>query len=129
MKVAQSKIYNGPLRWRNHLGQYFDNGSDVSVAELFYREYLQVFNDYPQELEIRLTGNSLGCQIVLMGAKLILDRHGPNSNLLPKRIALLDPWFTRGEVAKLNAEAAQALVDAGVVLEYHQASKLCELIP
>lgn len=131
VKDAEAKIWstNGPrqMRWRKSDGSYATSGITKTAAQLFVESYKLAMSGY-QGGDIRFAGHSLGSQMVIVSAKLIsdaIDRGELPANLLPKRIALLDPAFLQdgrsylnnrwtGEVARDYADALKA---KGVIFE------------
>ena len=113
--------------WCNEKGQYTQTTFNDSVLDLAYQTYMSIFNttDQPYTQDIRLTGNSLGAQIVIQLTKMLIDRLGPDHPLIPKRIGLLDPWFTRGKIYADNLAAAKEVAQSNVLIEYYLSSPLC----
>jgi hypothetical protein len=131
VKDAEAKIWsvNGPkkMRWRKSDGSYVDSGISKTAPQLFVEHYKAAMQNYSGN-EIRFMGHSLGSQMVIVSAKLIsdaIDRGEMSANLLPKRIALLDPAFLQDGRSYLNnrwtGEVARDYVDAlkakGVIFE------------
>lgn len=140
VKVAEDKIWPvlspagaaKSLSWINSAGvvSYKDNSGVTltqSTAQMFVQAYKKAMQGYTGN-DIRLVGHSLGSQMVIVGAKLIsdaVDRGEIARNLLPTRIALLDPAFLSGTRAYLGnrwpGEVARDYVDAlkakGVIVE------------
>ena len=129
MSQAEAKIHNHRgNRAINHVGRYTVKASFLTIPQIFYQIYKEVFREYSKDLEIRLTGNSIGAQVVLLLSQSILEQHGIDSPMLPKRIALLDPYFSRGKRTRLSEKAAQDLAQAGVIMEFYQSSNLCKML-
>ena len=131
VKDAEAKIWStgGPrqMRWRKADGTYVNSGINKTAAQLFVDSYRVAMAGY-QGNNIRFAGHSLGSQMVIVSAKLIsdaIDRGELPANLLPKRIALLDPAFLQDGRSYLNnrwtGEVARDYVDAlkakGVIFE------------
>ncbi len=69
-----------------------------SVADIFVRSYLAAMRGY-RGLYVRVTGHSLGNQLAVRAAYLLqglVERHRIAPALLPRRIALLDPFYSSG---------------------------------
>ncbi|MEM1009842.1 MAG: hypothetical protein AAGJ35_12660, partial [Myxococcota bacterium] len=82
--------------------------------------------------EIRWAGHSLGSQLAVAAASILLNQYPQQKHLLPQRIALLDPAYLKGPrpflnqstVAKTALQKAQELILSGVVLESYRSSAL-----
>lgn len=106
---AEAKIWtpNGPkgMRWRMGNGEYStENSPTTNAAELIYKEYASAMEGYSGN-EIRIVGHSLGSQMAIRLTKLISDNVDSGNikpELLPKRVALLDPYFSNGAKDYLN---------------------------
>lgn len=137
VKVAESKIYSTThnqggltMRVRTGASTYVASGLNKDAATLFYEAYKRAMTGYTGN-NIRLVGHSLGSQMVIRGAKLIseaIDRGEIPANLLPKRIALLDPAYLQNPLpagapyyGKWTGEISRGYVDAlkakGVIFE------------
>jgi len=68
-----------------------------SVADLFVNAYVQAMRNY-QGTNVRIVGHSLGNQLAVrmtyLLAKNWIDTGKVSRNLLPQRVALLDPFYT-----------------------------------
>jgi hypothetical protein len=100
VKDAEAKIWtaSGPktMRWRNSSGVYA-NGPSQSAADLMFTSYKDNLAGYSGS-NIRLLGHSLGNQMAIVLTKKISDAvtaGSVNSKLLPKRVALLDPFYSQ----------------------------------
>ncbi|MCX7921259.1 MAG: cell adhesion domain-containing protein [Clostridia bacterium] len=98
---AEAKIWSatGPkgMRWRKIDGTYVTTGVTKNAAELFYDSYVQALSDYTGS-NVRITGHSLGNQMAVHLTKLVSDKVSAGQlpkNLLPKRVALLDPFWSK----------------------------------
>ncbi|GLS27339.1 hypothetical protein [Marinibactrum halimedae] len=139
---AEEKIWPQPernnprrLSWRSYVSQgqteTNNNGpQNTSISELFVEEYLDVFQDASN---IRLAGHSLGAQLMIVASQQLLDAVNAgalNTNALPNRLALLDPFFSNGEKDYLNnrwtgqvaRDYADNLKNAGVLIEAYRSS-------
>lgn len=139
VKNAETKIWTpyGPqgMRWRKGDGTYTTVGSPTkSVSDLFLQEYTNAMW-YQTNTNIRLLGHSLGNQVAVKGAKLISDQVDAGrlpSPLRPKRIALLDPFWSNGSKdylsgkwpGELSREYVAALKTKGVVFERYKSSNI-----
>lgn len=100
VKNAESKIWsadaNKGIRWLDSDGQYHENDVDQPVAELLLSNYLQAMNGY-QGSNIRFAGHSLGSQLAIRLTYLLHQQAQAGDiadNLVPKRITLLDAFFS-----------------------------------
>ncbi|ADL53841.1 Ig-like domain-containing protein [Clostridium cellulovorans] len=98
---AESKIWSptarNSMRWRKSDGSY-DVSSSIkkSSADLLYEEYVKALSGYKGS-SIRIVGHSLGSQMAIRLTKLISDNVDSGAippELLPSRVALLDPYFS-----------------------------------
>ncbi|PFA69147.1 cell adhesion domain-containing protein [Bacillus sp. AFS015802] len=142
VKDAEAKIWStsGPkgMRWRKKDGTYSTEGSPtVSAAQLFVNTYKQAMQGFTGN-EVRLAGHSLGSQMVTNGAKLISDQVDSGnmaSNLRPKRVALLDPfWSKDGKsylggkwTGEISREYVTQLKTKGVVFEQYKSSAITDV--
>ena len=70
----------------------------ASVADLFVRSYLTAMRGY-RGASVRFVGHSLGNQLAVRAAYLLqglVERRRIAPTLLPRRIALLDPFYSSG---------------------------------
>ena len=135
VKDAEAKIWtaSGPraMRWRNSSGVY-SAGPNISAGELLFRSYRDNLAGYSGS-NIRLVGHSLGNQMAIVITKKISDAVSAgsmNSKLLPKRVALLDPFYSNqaksylgnkwvGEVCR---SYVSELKSKGVIFEAYRSS-------
>lgn len=135
VKDAEAKIWtaSGPrgMRWRNASGTY-SNGPTQSAGELLFQSYKANLADYSGG-NIRLLGHSLGNQMAIVLTKKISDAVSAgtiSSNLLPKRVALLDAFYSNypkgylgnrwvGEVCR---SYVSELKGKGVIFEAYRSS-------
>jgi len=136
VKDAEAKIWtaNGPkqMRWRRSDGSYKYNGPDVSAAVLFFLAYLDAMQNYTGS-EIRIVGHSLGNQMAICLTQLLKeakDNGQIDPNLLPDRVALLDPFYSNGGkdylggqwVGEVARGFVSGLIDDGVLFEVYRSS-------
>lgn len=105
VKDAEAKIWSasGPksMRWLSADGTYHA-GPDENITQLLFESYRDNLTNYSGP-EIRLAGHSLGNQLAITLTHKLYNSDIPN-NLKPKRIALLDPFYSNGEKDYLNGE-------------------------
>lgn len=142
VKDAEAKIWSTSgtqgMRWRKKDGTYSTSGAPtVSAAQLFVNTYKQAMQGFTGS-EVRLAGHSLGSQMVTNSAKLISDQVDSgtmSSNLRPKRVALLDPFWSKdgksylggswtGEVCR---QYVTQLKTKGVVFEQYKSSAITDV--
>jgi pimeloyl-ACP methyl ester carboxylesterase len=142
VKHAEAKIWTatGPrgMRWRKGDGSYTTAGAPrKSAAEVFADAYLSALRDQ-RNPNIRLAGHSLGSQMVTRGAKLVSDKVSAGEipdTLRPKRIALLDPFWSRGGKAYLSnrwtgevsRDYVSELISRGTIFERYKSSNINDL--
>ncbi|WP_246943442.1 hypothetical protein [Bacillus pinisoli] len=138
---AENKIWSAStsvgMRWKDIYGFYrTDNMPTVSAGELFYASFTEALSGY-QGSNIRIAGHSLGNQMAVRLVKLVsdqVDAGNLQSNLLPNRVALLDPYWTSGSKSYLNGSSTGATVNSyvkelkakGVVFEQYKSSTLSD---
>jgi len=135
VKDAEAKIWsangNRDMRWRDSTGSYH-NGPSVSAGQLMFESLRDNMANY-QGNRVIITGHSLGNQMALVISKKLKDginAGNTNSKLKPVRIALLDPFYSKGEKSYLNnrwvGEVARDYVDElkdwGVIFEGYRSS-------
>jgi hypothetical protein len=84
------------MRWKNVAGVY-STGPTQSVTDLLFTSYKDNLAGYTGS-NIRIAGHSLGNQVAIVFTKKISDAVSAgtiNSKLLPKRVALLDPFYSQ----------------------------------
>lgn len=102
VRDAEAKIWTatGPqgMRWRKCDGTYSTVGAPTrSAAELFYDAYVSALAGNTSG-NLRVAGHSLGSQMATRLTQLVSDKIAAGSisaSLLPKRVALLDPFFSK----------------------------------
>ena len=104
---AEAKIWTatGPraMRWRNSSGVY-SSGPTQSASDLLFNSYRTNLAGYTGN-NIRIAGHSLGNQMAIVLTKKISDAVTAgtvSSNLLPKRVALLDPFYSNNAKSYLG---------------------------
>lgn len=142
---AEAKIWTsqGPQRMRfrrldvtRNVVYYQEFSRNVSAGNLLYEAYTAALTNNTSG-DIRLAGHSLGSQMVVRLAKLVSNGIGTGDlspTLLPKRVALLDPFWSDGEKGylggKSTAQKVNEYVDAlkakGVTFEQYQSSKITD---
>jgi hypothetical protein len=136
---AEAKIWTSEsdvkMRWRDCKGRYQNEGAPTeSAAELLVASLMAL----PREAPLRLVGHSLGNQMVTRASWLLLEkinRRELSAEKLPARIALLDPYWSKGEKKYLGGETngarvfqyAKALAAQGVGLELYRSSDLVSM--
>jgi uncharacterized protein YjdB len=141
VKDAEAKIWtaSGPraMRWRKTSGAY-SNGPAQSVGDLLFQSYKDNLAGYTGS-NIRLLGHSLGNQLAIVLTKKISDAVSAgtvSSKLLPKRVALLDPFYSNyaksylgnkwvGEVCR---SYVSELKTKGVIFEAYRSSAVTSTV-
>lgn len=141
VKDAEAKIWtaSGPraMRWRNSSGTY-SNGPNVSAGDLLFDHYKANLAGYTGN-NIRILGHSLGNQMAIVLTKKISDAVSAgslNSRLLPKRVALLDPfysnqaksWLNNRWVGEVSRTYVSELKGKGVIFEAYRTSAVTSTI-
>jgi hypothetical protein len=141
VKDAEAKIWTatGPraMRWRNASGVY-SNGPTQSVGDLLFQSYKDNLAGYTGS-NIRLLGHSLGNQVAIVLTKKISDAVSAgtvSSKLLPKRVALLDPFYSNQGKSylgnKWTGEVCRSYVSElktkGVIFEAYRTSAVTSTI-
>ena len=142
VKDAEAKIWStgGPkgMRFRKKDGTYEAAGATKSAAELFADAYVSALSGHKNGV-IRLAGHSLGNQMVVRGAKLLSDRIAAGKApalIQPKRVALLDPFWSNGRkdflggkwTGEMTRIHVAELVSRGVVFERYKTSPINDLL-
>lgn len=135
VKDAEAKIWtaSGPraMRWRNSSGVY-SNGPTKSVGDLLFDHYKNNMTSYTGN-NVRILGHSLGNQAAIVLSKKISDAVSAGtmpSRLLPKRVALLDPfysnqaksWLNNRWVGEVSRTYVSELKTKGVIFETYRTS-------
>jgi hypothetical protein len=137
---AEAKIWTaaGPqgMRWRKVDGTYAA-GPTVSVGQLYYDSVVSAMSGYKGN-NLRLAGHSLGNQLATQLAEMLSNSVSAGTlpaNMLPKRVALLDPYWTAGTKSWLSNQATgervrnyvSDLQSKGVLFEYYKSSNLTDI--
>ncbi len=135
VKDAEAKIWSATatraMRWKNVAGVY-STGPTQSVTDLLFTNYKDNLAGYTGS-NIRILGHSLGNQIAIALTKKISDAVATgsiNSKLLPKRVALLDPFYSQSGKSylgnKWTGEVCRTYVSdlktKGVIFEAYRTS-------
>lgn len=135
VKDAEAKIWtaSGPraMRWRNSSGAYA-TGPSQSASDLLFNSYKANLAGYSGS-NIRIAGHSLGNQMAIVLTKKISDAVTAgtvNSKLLPKRVALLDPFYSNNAksflgnkwVGEVCRTYVSELKTKGVIFETYRTS-------
>jgi uncharacterized protein YjdB len=142
VKNAETKIWTGAgpqgMRWRACDGSYSSVGAPVvSAAQLFYEAYVSAMAGYTGG-NVRFVGHSLGNQMVTRTATMINDNIAAQripASVRPTRVALMDPFWSKGEKSYLNnrwtgevaREHVSALKTAGMIFERYKSSNINDL--
>lgn len=141
VKDAEAKIWTagGPraMRWRNASGAY-SNGPSQSAGDLLFNSYKANLAGYSGS-NIRILGHSLGNQMAIVLTKKISDAVSAgtlNSKLLPKRVALLDPFYSNNAKSWLGNQWTGAvcrsyvseLKGKGVIFEAYRSSAVTSTV-
>ncbi|WP_242945943.1 lipase family protein [Clostridium sp. DSM 8431] len=142
VKNAEKKVWSNNtsigLRWRKVDGSYEAySGSKKSVAEMFIKDYESCMKNF-KGTEIRFVGHSLGNQLATNSAKLVendINSSKISSKLRPNRIALLDPFWSKGGKDYLGGrwtgevcrEYIKELESKGVAVEMYRSSSINDL--
>lgn len=143
VKDAEAKIWSTSgsegMRWRKADGTYeTTNVPTVSAAQLFVNAYKEAMSSFSGS-EIRLVGHSLGAQMVINSSKIIsdeIDKGDMQSKLLPNRVALLDPFWSKSAKSYLDDQwtgavsrtYVTALKNKGVAFEQYKTSNINDLL-
>lgn len=140
--VAEDKIWTADqeaaMRYRDAAGNFHTEAMPgVSAGELFYQTYLAAMAGYTGP-EIRLAGHSLGNQMAVRLADQLVtgvESGDVAENLLPTRLALLDPFWSPFAKSYLDEQEtgavvrqiiADRLLPRGVLVEWYRSSLLTE---
>lgn len=139
---AEAKIWSPneskQMRYRKSDGTYsYEFTENKSAGDLFYDTFVQAMAGY-QGNNIRIAGHSLGNQMAVKLTKMIsdsVDNGILSSNLRPKRVALLDPFWSKNGKSYLNGKTTGETVrgyvaqldDKGVVFEQYRSSGISAL--
>ncbi len=126
--TVEDKIWGtNKINWKNCAGtSILVEGEPDSVVDLFYADYKNALKDYAGP-GIRLAGHSAGNQLVTrLTEKLAFS--ATDQNIVPKRVALLDPWwavtsFVNTRPALLRASIL-AMKTKGIIFEWYRTSNV-----
>lgn len=101
VKDAEAKLWtvSGPrlMRYRVQDGSYRNLSTTQNVTQLIYEVYRQTFANFTGS-HIRIVGHSLGNQLATTLAWTISNEYQAgriSGNLVPKRLVLLDPFWSK----------------------------------
>lgn len=101
MQDAEDKIWNvqpDGLRWQSANDTDHMMPSNITAAHLFFNSVVEQLSFYANaNTEIRIAGHSLGSQMATRVSYLLYQAAANqqiNPYLVPKRVALLDPYFS-----------------------------------
>lgn len=135
VKDAEAKIWTatGPraMRWRKSSGSY-SNGPGKSAGQLMFESLRDNMANYSGS-RLVIAGHSLGNQMALVITKKLKDgiaAGNTNSRLKPRRVALLDPFYSNNGKSYLGGkwvgEVCRSYVDElkswGVIFEAYRTS-------
>ncbi|TBR38267.1 hypothetical protein CBF23_012800 [Marinomonas agarivorans] len=136
VKDAEAKIWsgNGPrqMRWRRADGSYANASTTNNVTQLLANSLKANMSDF-QGAELRITGHSLGNQLALTISDTLradVQANRITNKLLPKRVALLDPFYSNGGKSYLGNDwtgerargIADRLISKGIAIEAYRSS-------
>ncbi|ADL13429.1 Ig-like domain-containing protein [Acetohalobium arabaticum] len=135
---AEAKIwFDKNIRYKVRNGSYRYFNQKKSVHEIFYDTYIKALRNNTNE-NIRLVGHSIGNQVVITLAHKIsnnIKENNLDSHYMPKRIALLDPYwsnshFSNGKsIANVISDYAMEMATKNdVVIENYRTTKTSTLI-
>lgn len=119
-------------------GTYKDLGGTASVGDLFYSVYSSALSKNANS--ITLAGHSLGNQVVTKLTENIMTNYEAGKigkNLVPKRIALLDPFWSKNGKSYLNNKwtgeksreiIKKAISSYGTVVEQYKTTAIGGLV-
>ncbi len=141
-QAAEAKIaqVDGPtaMRWRKNDGSYETaDVPRVPAADLFYQTYVAAMRDYVGP-NVRIAGHSLGNQMAVRMIEKVSNAVAKNAvprALMPKRLAMLDPFWTKQKTSSgSRAGAARDVRDAvyllarnGLAIEQYRSSSINDL--
>lgn len=141
VKDAEAKIWsaNGPrgMRYNTTSGYSTSANINVSASQLFFDSIVAAMPNYTGN-NFRIAGHSLGNQMAVAVTEKLANAVSNgviSANLLPSRVALLDPFYSKGSKSYLNGlwtgEKARQIVpdlkNMGVLFEYYQTSGITDL--
>lgn len=136
VKDAEAKIWsvNGPkqMRWVDSSGNYHYGDVNKPIAELALDQYIAAMSKYAGS-DIRIVGHSLGNQVAMRLTKLINDKADAgqiSSNLVPKRVSLLDAYYSNNSkdflggkwIGEAVRDIADSLIAKGTAIDSYRTS-------
>lgn len=133
---AEAKIwatgYRKDVRWLSLDGNYYYD-QNKTVVDLLYKSYTSALSDYNGGY-IRIAGHSLGNQVAIALTKKLYD--SAPSKMRPKRVALLDPFYSKGSKNYLGGQwvgercrnYVNSLKGKGVLFEAYRSSSVTNTI-
>lgn len=140
-EAAEAKIsrVDGPtaMRWRKNDGSYETHDVPrIPASDLFFQTYVAAMRDYVGP-NVRIAGHSLGNQMAVRMVDKISNAVAKGTvprALMPKRLAMLDPYWTKQKVGGSRAGAARDVRDAvyllarnGLAIEQYRSSRINDL--
>lgn len=127
-RFAQQKIDRGDITWSVSNGQGNSSFASSRVKDpasvLFTQSVMDAMRDYKGP-EFRIVGHSLGTQMAVMATYYLSQSGQPH--LVPRRVALLDPWISSPErAAGLGDLIDKVKQSHGTVYEYYQTSVISQ---
>ena len=125
-RKTEVKIHVGTnLRYRNKDSRGFTTAPGKSISDMFIDEYKSV--KFAANLDVRLVGHSIGCQLTLSVAAGIVNL-GTNVKQV-NRIELLDPYFCNGQNVDYKSTPKSSAAMARMNLSIINPSKTVPTIP
>ena len=139
---AEAKIWTTEggkgMRWRDEDGNYrTEHAPGISAGELFYESYVQAMADFSGP-ELRLAGHSLGNQMAVSLVQQLaagIEADALPLQLLPHRLALLDPYWSPFDQDYLGGEKTsdrvraiieQTVLAQDIPVEWYRSSSLTD---
>ena len=121
------------MRWRDSNGNY-NSGPNKDAATLMFESLRDNMSNYTGN-RLVIAGHSLGNQMAVVVTKKLKDgisAGNTNSKLKPKRVALLDPYYSNGSKSYIGNQwtgaKARGYVDTlknwGVIFEAYRSSSV-----
>lgn len=138
---AEAKIWTttGPqkMRWKDSSGNYNDTAITKDAGQLFYDNYIQAMTGYTGN-NVRIVGHSLGNQMATRLTQLVsrnVDEKKVPANLLPNRLSLLDPFWSKGAKDYLGGkwtgeecrESVSNLKAKGLAIELYRSTPITQI--
>lgn len=141
VKDAEGKIWSAlaprGMRWRDASGAYRSGGGWPSAGELFFHTLVHALSAGPGTT-LRVVGHSLGNQMALRLAEqlgTLATLHPEAAAFLPARVALLDPFWSKGGKDYLSGAwpgercraVAAGLRARGALIEMYRSTAILDL--